>query len=402
MSLTTAKHQGTAVILAIAFASIPAAAQRTTFNPSFEVSRGYTNNVTYSGGSQVPDDFTTLAVILPVVKRTANGSLDFRYRPSFVRHDRFEQLDRDEHRLRFDFTKATSRLSRFGLRTSYVSSQLQGDASSLDDSDLIVYRRTNRDVALAGLGYESSRLKGWTWNLGLDGAIRRYEPVSDDEPPVPERRLEDRNELIGSLGFARNLSPRTSVGFVVSQAWFVLEVSGEELSTQLAATYDHRIGRHDSLRLALGGYYNTGDAAGTDPDEPRTGGVVGVRWAHSFRRISLRLYLDHRPSAGGALTGTALQSVLGLAVSSSGRQWLWGVYPRLARREPANPNELTRTSAALSGEVSRRFSDKLSLRLRSDFLNQYFTGEDEEDRSTFSVYLGLIWSPVGGTRLGGA
>lgn len=385
--------------------ALPAMAQKTTFDPTIETSSGYTSNVDYGGGEQVPDYFLRFAAELPVIRETATDLLEFSYRPAIHRYKDFDQLDRDEHRLRLDWNKETGRSSEFNLYTSYIRTQLQGDASSLDDSDLFLFQRTNRQEGLIGVGYDSRFSRLWTWDLQLDGAIRNYDAISDDgsSPPDSEPEVEDRDELTGMFRFSRVLSRRSSVGLALRQAWYRLEFSGDENSTQVAVTYDYEVGSRDTLAVELGGYHNTGDAAGTDPNEARTGPVFGLRWNHEYQKMDLGLYANHQPSAGGALPGTAIQTVVGLALRSSGpSNWRWGVFPRAAYRDPANPEDSGRTSAALSFEVDRKITNWMSIRLRSDYIYQEYTDPEADDRSSYTAYLGLIWMPKGGTRAGGA
>jgi len=349
------------------------------------------------------DSVTDLVAELPWTRETRTQTIDLRYRPYLLRYDDFSELDRDEHDLRFTFR---DRLRNADLRvTSRVNfSQRQGDAASLDASELFLNQRADRDIYLANMRYTQDRERRWSWEAVAGGAIRNLTPVQGFESTNPENQTEDRNELYAGGSFSRNLSRTSSLGVEYVFNYYDLQFSGSSNTHVVGVVYTRELSRKSSLELGGGGFYSQGDAV-RDPADPTSSdtadGFQGrAVYSRQYRAMQLDLEASHLPSAGGNSRGTATNSLLGLTLQNRGESlWNWRVSPRLARRDPPGSNN-ARNSAALRVSVERAFSRtrELSLRLDANYIKQNYEST-QPDRDIFAAALNLLWYPMAKTAL---
>jgi hypothetical protein len=380
-----------AAAAALAAGTGPAWAQKTTFNPSVLIEQGYSNDIYYAGG-EAPDSDTDrrIALEIPYERETPTSALRLSYRPSYVRQQEFDELDRDEHRFDLRWNGELSRRSRLRASAHFTRTQSQGSPEQLDDPELFLTGRSDRDVGRAELSFTHAPSPRWTWELlGLSAAYH-FRPIEDFATDTDD---EDRRDYGATTRFMRTLSRNSSLGLRYDYRRFSLEDSGDDDNHGLAVSWDSRLGQKLSLSATAGVFHSRGD---TLPDGEKTGGYGEFHLNRGFERMRLELGLQHRPSSGGAIDGTSEQTSLDLALASGARRraWSWSAGPGAARREP-NSDSDTIYGYGANGFVERRLAGQFALRLRANWYDQ------SNDDSIFETGLAFLWYPWAGTALSG-
>jgi len=395
------------VVLAVLGVLVPGTrADRLVFNPSVEVGRGYTDNITFQGTDTRSDQFGLLGFEIPIERETRRSYLRFQWRPTFVRYDDVSTLDFDDQRLDLNWRSDVSRRGDLNLRTSFVSTQQQGSPLEPDNPDLTLTQRTNREFYRLNVRYRHELSRRWAADVLLSGRALDYDPISGLDNAG---NFQNRTDYGVRIGAARGLTQPTSVGGRYEYRRFDLDESNngnipgvKEDSHQFAATYTQNIARRLSLEAALGGYFNsvvdvTPNAAGIEAAPDESGVLAELFLTRTYKSFSARLDLFHRPSAGGARSGTAIETTVGFTFESdrdSRRKWIWLASPRVSRRESSISGR-TIDNFGLRGDVERRLGYRFSIRLDADWFDQ-----DTND-SVFRANLGFLWYPWGATQLGG-
>ena len=379
--------------------AIPAAAQKTTFNPAFNLDLFASNNVDYVGDSGRSDRGLHLGLSLPVERSLKRGSIAFNYNPAITLYGEFTELDNISHLVSLEASTQPSRNSSLSFRAGYSKTQEQGDPRSLDPADLFLDRRTDRERASVDLFYQAQPAERWSWDFSLGASGWLFQEIEDFEEEQPGIPLEDRVEFRGTVGVARTLSPSDSIGLSYGFRFFDLDLSGEETSQSVSLVYQRDIEDRISLGLSLGAFYNTGDATTGAPGSrggEQSGVQGGLSLTRTFRQSSLSFVAGHAPSAGGARIGTSLNGYVGLSyVSANTRYWNWGLLSRVARRDPSNPEQPTIDSFTASIQIGRNLGRQLGIRLGGDYVYQSSSAEVAADSSYLRGSLGLVWFPLG-------
>jgi hypothetical protein len=401
----------------LAGAHAPAVAQKTTFNPSIQVDQYYTDNADVGTEDEAESDSVThVEVDLPVSREWRRGSWFFTYNPGFEKYSDNDDLDHDTHELRFNLTTAPSRTSSFGLDASASRTQYDPRPGLIEDTDVFLTRRTNRDLYAAVVRYGRSELAGGRWSWTADaGAFRaEYDAISgfdaDEDVPAPQ----DRTSYGAGFGVDREVSRRTAIGGRLEVDHFELDDSGEfgesESETAYAGSFTFRrtLSTKSSLHASAGAYATSSDDS-DDPDvevEDDDGGDVGLQatvgYSREFRRVSMSLSGAHRPTAGGALQGTSTDTAVAFGLSGLVlRKWNWSWSLRGAHRDPRDDDE-TVTSLTTGAGFERFFARVLSFTMRADYATQEV--DDVEDDGAVSVVrgsIGLVYYPLGRTQIAG-
>ena len=400
------------VLLALLGAVAPAAlAEKLVFNPSIGIGPGYTNNLAFqgSGDDRQSDILATLQFEIPLERDTRRSKLRFQYRPTILRYQDFEELDYVDQRAELDWSLKSGRRGQFRLRTSYVNTQQQGSPEQPTDPDLNLTTRADREIYRLYLRYGHQLSKRWDGEVLYRGQAFRYLPIA---VPGLQDSFQNRSDNGIRIGGSRKISSTVSVGGRYEYRYFDLKDSndydpqtddgapgGSESTNQLAVTYTQRIARRLDLEAALGGYANSGLLEGTD----RSGVLAELFLTRTYKKFSLRLDLFHRPSAGGSVNGTSVQTTVGLTFRSDRdirRNWIWQVSPRATRRD-SSQDLPTVDTLGLRGDVERRFGNLFGLRLRTDWYDQSVDQPGRENDTVFRANLMFLWYPWGGTDLGG-
>lgn len=374
-----------------------AIAQRTTFDPQVNVGLFSTNNVALTREDPRSDWGLRLALILPVVRQLDRGSLTFSYSPWVELFRETDTFNNVSHRLRLSLVTAPTPESSLNLTAAYSKTQDQGVVESIDPADLFLTQRTDRQRSSLDFTYGDQLRNRWNWGFTLGGSIWNYDRVIDSGVGDEPIGLEDRSEVRTSFQVTRSLSPTTALGLRYGYRRFVLDLSGDENSQSFSFVYQKDIEERLSLEFSVGGYHNTGEAV-TGPLDPSSGSRSGVqgqlRLTRNWRQSALAIVAGHRPSSGGARIGTSVNSYVGLSYGNRGDQvWDWGVYTRLARRDPSNENQKVINNLALGGRVGRRLNRKTTIRMTARVFDQ--TDDGGESSATYLyVWLGAVWRPL--------
>lgn len=382
----------------------------TVFNPQLAVEQAYNDNVRFVGEGDSgaaggdSDSVTRLSAVLPVVREGKRSTLHFSYSPSFERHQDLDELDYDSHFLSLGLNTSTSRRSKVSFLSTYARTQMQGRPSSLDEAELFLTGRTNRELFRADLTHGKQLSARWSFRGGLNYGESRFDDIKDFDPaaPVP---LEDRTDYGGTVQLGRAVSEKTTVGLAYGLQRFELEprettgTSTDETVHSLTFTVDRTVSRRMTLNAAIGGFRSTSDPE--TADDPRTGAQANLGLTRAYRSMALSLDASHRPSSGGALAGTSTDSALGLRLNGAALEpWSWSVSSRLARRDPTNDDEEPVHSVAAGGSLERGFARVLALRLSADYVDQT-SDEPLLEARYYTAGIGLVWYPLGRTILGG-
>jgi hypothetical protein len=374
---------------------------RTLFNPQIAIEQAYTDDVQFVGGG-TSDSLTRLSALLPVVRETKRSTFEFSYAPSIQRYQDSDELDHTTHLVTLSAGSTTSRRSNVNFVAMYLLNQLQGRSSSLDEAELFVTGRTDRELYRGDFSYNKEFSQRWSFRGGLNYGESRFESIDDFDPlgPVP---VEDRVYYGGTLGLGRAVSGTTTLGFEYGLQRFELEPIGtpqtttEETAHSLTFTIDRAVSRRTSLDATLGAFRNETD----EGDATRTGVQATLGLDRSYRTVDLRLEAQHQPSAGGSLPGTSTDSAIGLDLHGTALDpWIWSFSTRLARRDPNFVDEEVVTSVAAGGSIERSFARALGLRLSANYIDQQ--SDDPDLKAGYLIAaVGLVWYPLGRSELAG-
>jgi hypothetical protein len=389
-----------AVIVLLLLAAAPAAAQETQFDPQISFGLFRTSNVEFVGDGPSDSGFR-LGLVLPVTRPLKNGSLAFSYRTGFQSFDNSSSLNNLSHRLSLVVSKSPTRRSSFGVQAGYTLTQEQGRADSLEEADLFLSQRTEREAANLAFSFTSTIATRWEWGLSAGYWDWRFDPIEDFESDTPTTRLEDRSELLGSVTFARILSQTSALGFSLAYRQFDLEFSGEQETQSASLVYRRDLEGRSSLSLSAGGFVSTGKALegiGGSSSESRSGFQGTLSYGRSLKRMSVSISAGHAPSAGNDRPGTSVNTTLGVSISSQlTKRWNWGVFTRYALRDPNARNEPSVASFALGSSAGVRFRSSLSIHLGLNYTDQF--GENPADEGSFvGAQVSLVWHPLARTR----
>jgi hypothetical protein len=383
-------------------------AGRTDFVPIVALDQGYTDNVGFVGeADEVSGDYTArLGASFQVDHQIRHGYLLASYATGYTTFRDNSALNHDGHRLRF-VAYNNPRLNEFRFEALYRQSQDQGRAEELDDADLFITQRTNRQAYGASVSYYH-RFREAKWKLGgyLSADRLEFEVIEgfDTGTLLPP---EDRWSYVGALDFSRALSRRTLLGLIYVHQFFDLDLSGDESVNNVGMTLDYVTSKKSRLYFQIGAYRRDRDRL-VEESLDRDEGVQGrLQFSRSFKRSELSFIGGRAASSGGSLRGTAVNTFVGVSLGTlSGTKWQYGGALRFARREPSNPlnSDVSSASASLYMEVLFRetLNNSVGIRINGSYVDQ-LEDELQDGRNTGSFYtlwLGLRWYPLGPTRVG--
>lgn len=393
------------VFVASAFSGA-AVAQRTTFHPEVNLQQTYTENALFLAGqsetADTSDWITRLDVLLPLRREWTGGSWSLSYRPSFEQYSEFDALDHDEHYVAAALASALGRSASLGFDLNYQRSQQQGTTVGTTVPDRFVTTRTDRDVFEGQVLFRRETSERWRWFASVRSSTFAYRTVGDLSLPSDAPTLEDRTERGANVGIDRVLSRNTFVGAEYGYERYDLDVSGKETVHQLAGRLERVLGRGSSFALRLGGYRRQGDAfsGGGAIDGARQSGFQGgLTYRKSFRTSGLSVYADRATSSGGALEGTATDTIAGASLDLRPDPRVnWGVNARYAQRSPSNPAFSTVTNLAVGLSFEWRPMLKLGFRGGADYVDQSGSELAAQNTAFALARVGLVWYPRGPAR----
>ncbi|MDH3628284.1 MAG: hypothetical protein OEV00_02325 [Acidobacteriota bacterium] len=390
----------TSVLLAGAvFLSIePLAAQNVRFDPSIALEQGYSDNVGFSGAMEESDTETRLQIVLPWDRETRKSRLRFSYTPTLTKFGDFDQLDNDGHKLSMEYDRDFGSGSGLALRLSADRTQTQGDAAGIDDSDLFLTDRTERDRLRADLRYRGNLKGRWGWGGTLGLATTSFEEITDFAPMPLASGAEDRDEIRAGISVTRAISRKSNLGIAYDYGRFDLDMSGNEDSHQVSIVGGYEVSRNERLSYTIGGFQSNGEAAvgGVSTDDSRHGFSASISYEKKMKRAGLNLALRHEPTSGGARVGTSTNTSIALGIAGSiASQWRWSTSTRYAQRDSSDEALATLDTIAVGGEVERDVSGIFSVRLQTNYITQSGGDSATDETSTIVARLGLVWRPLG-------
>lgn len=386
-------------VAALVVAAEPAAAQRFYFNPEFRVEVRYTENPFFRQVGET-DTVGRFVVVLPVRREfRLGGSIEGVYSPAIEQYRRSDDLDNISHRFRLNFVARTAPHTDLSLFAAYTRAQEQARLRSVEDIDLFLGPRLDREIYRAGVNY--ARRLSERWTLGLSASYLKYEfeTIEGVSPSGFDFGTLDRSGYRGRATGAYDVTRNTRIGLSYGWERYTFGGGGEE-TTQLASfTLRHAFSERLELDLEIGAFTTSGrDARGRDISRNGAYGAIAV--TQGFRRVSLRLFARHRPSPGGALPGPSTDTVLGLMLSKAHvRRWGWELVARYGQRDSIDPALETLESWAYGGRIEYFIRRIFSVRLEGVYTDQ--SGPPAFEVEYWRVGLSAVWTPLGRTRLGG-
>ncbi len=402
MSRVRASHLAivAAIVLAtLAAASEPALAQRFYFRPEFRLEVVYTENPFFieAGGTDTVGRFV---VVLPLRREfRLGGSIEGVYSPAIEQYRRSEDLDNISHRFRLTFVARTAPHTDLSIFGAYTRTQEQGRLRSVEDIDLFLGPRLDREIYQAGVSY--GRQLTERWRLGLTAGYLRYTFQTIRGVGVDGFQIGslDRSGYQARASAAYELTRNTSIGVAYGWEEFTFGGGGEETTQLTSFTLQHAFTERWQLDLALG-YFTTTGRDGRGRSFTRHGGQGSLALTREFRRVGLRLFGRHRPSPGGSLPGPSTDTTVGLLLYKADvRRWGWELVARYGRRDSIDRAIGRIENWAYGGEIQYFIHRLWSFRLEGIYTDQ--TGPPRFNVEYWRVGLGVVWTPLGRTRLGG-
>ncbi len=390
---------GLSAALLLAAAGAPGARAAADVNPSISLGTEYSDNVGYASANDQADWAATLGFRVPIVWRRTRGTTALSFNGTYVKQDKEESLDRFNWGAAFAVSQTPSPRTSLSFVAGFVHTQAQGDPRNLDDTEIFLTQRAERDLAQASFDLNRQITKRWNWTFNLNAQDQSSENISDFDggttPSVSE--FEDKRSYGVRSGLSRAISGRTSIGFQGQYRTFELDESGDQDTVAVNLTLNRTLSEFSSFNVSAGGYRSTGEAAdGTGAEDESDGFQVAVGYTRSMRNVALNLGLSHAPSSGGNLEGTAKQTTASFGISNrQAVRWDWNVGLQHGLREPADPAQPDRESTALNADFERAFGRQLGLNLGTSFVHQTIDDPAFEDRDVFRATAGLVWYPRG-------
>ena len=399
-------------------------AGRTYFDPSVSLSGAYTDNVNFidfsgssvgGGANFAADTIIRAGVHLPVTRETRTGSFGFRYDAAYSTYNKNRDLSNLMHLVNFDFNTDFRRGGSLSLGGFYSRSQDQGIPRTIQDPELFLTARTNREFYGARIGYSKS-LPRWNWGVTIRGGETRFDPIGDsstDDPVPPDLDPSDlalipegRTYADTTFTVSRNVSRRASVGVDYRYRWIDLNRGGTETGHGLRATFGWTFSKSFALRLGVGGFTRERDLPDgvTTLDSTETGFVwiLALDITPPIRAIQkgkvvLSFDVGVTPTAGGALEGTSTNSRAALYLTKGGRitWWKWGLGTLYTRRDSSFGEGPSYQTWGFDGWLEAYAGEWVAFRLGATWSDQTSSSSEVRPAAFTTVYGGLVWYPKG-------
>jgi hypothetical protein len=373
-------------------------AQKTTFNPSITVEQGYSDNVQYIDvpDEKVSDTTTAVGIDLPVTRQLKRGDLSFNYSAAYSQSSRFDELDHGQHRVGVGVGYDTSRLAHLRFDATFVKSQQQGNPQSVENQDVefLLAERTDRTTYGGRLSYSRQVGERWEWEGALGASKSSFDPIFSDAVGA-ESNVEDRTWYEGHLGVQRQLTRRVALGARYRYQQTELDVSADETAQSAVFLVERSLGEQASVGFELGGYRRSFDDSaegGGNENLERDGLIAGIvlDYDKPLGPVRFGLSAGVRPTAGGALAGTATNTTLAVWVAGhETRHWHWSASTRYTRRDPTDGDDAETDTVAVGASIERSLLDALGVRLHGYYADQSGRGSDP-DAVTGSCFACLV------------
>jgi hypothetical protein len=292
------------------------------------------------------------------------------------------------------------------VRVKYTFTQDQANPVILEDSvdpDPFLSVRTKRQTYGLSLGYGRDIGRRWNWNsligvAGLDhSVIGGFDPQGD-----PGLIPEDKTGYRVSTGFDRRLSERNSIGAKYTYGITNLERNGQDELHRMRLTFNTRVSKRVNIRGEVGGYQRTNDTQ----NEATTGvdALVNVSFneALTVGPVYFGFGAGVVPSYGGSLEGTSSNRAIFASMSGVRIEPVrWSIVARYSQRVPDLFGQSERDINSLSARTEMSLQRVLGLSLSARYVKQTSSDPLQSPSSFYQVSAGLVWHPLGQTRVAG-
>jgi hypothetical protein len=239
----------------VALLARPAGAAEVDFRPILTFGLFHNGNIQIIGDNAIGDDSAAVAVDLAVDRITATGTFRFLYQATYVGYRQNSGLNYMGNLIAASYVKELSRRSRMQATGGVSRTDTQGVAAGSINSEGLANPNADRSLTFLprttiteGYGTVSGSVgagrRGFVDWL-VSARVNRY----DDVPGV----VFNNSTSAGALGGWRyELSERSTLGFAVGVEWFGYEVTDDTLSTTVALTGTHELGRETTMTYAAG------------------------------------------------------------------------------------------------------------------------------------------------------
>jgi len=362
------------------------------FEPEVREELAYATNVLYVAGNEPAGDvFGRFTLILPLRSDRRRGYWEVIYAPSVVLYRSARALNHFEHDLRAAAGVSIGPRTALTFGINYEISQTQGRPESTATADLFLVSASERRLGWAGVVLRSEFRRHWSYRIGVGGMTQTYNTLGSAEPgaslpPEGLRQVEVRSDVIGDM--ARGASLGVSLRIRRDQ----LQFSGSEVVALLGIVGKKELGRDLTLSADVGAFGREPNAASPSTSVGTRSGVAAhLRLRQEFHDLAFAADLLHGPSAGGALSGTSVDTALALGLSSERPvRWRWSANARLARRVPTAAGEPL-MGAGWFGAVEWMPPGTIGVAMSAELVTQQ--GASTGRTSNATVRIGLNWRP---------
>ncbi len=223
----------------------PAAAANVTFAQEVQLDAGRDGNLAVVGEENLEDESAELSLALRLAGLGTRNNFELRYTPSVQVYRQFSEANNTAHALRFSLQHAASARSHVRFNLSANRSERQRlDFEQIGEPVSLVERTEIRAFALAVTAQHQATARATiAWAVG--GKALRFEDS-------PARDFEDSEAADAEFGTARQLSPRTSLGWRYRFQNLSFEDRPSARVHALEFTGAWRPGRVWKVELALG------------------------------------------------------------------------------------------------------------------------------------------------------
>lgn len=401
----------TAALLVLAI-SAPATAQQAgeegggrhmTFNPSLSVGYGYVDNVVQAGtpSSSTSSSAASASLTLPVRRDLTRGRFEVAYRGLFRSYESFNVLDHVDHYLDSRLEHRFRRRSKLELSARYTRTQEGGDPTRLQDGNVYISSRVERESYGASILFDHGIGARWKWSIATDAGKSKIASIKDFSPDTPPGIApEGATSYGGALGIEREVSGRTSLGVRYRYQHFEPDTAPKEDVHEVVGRFTRTFRRKARLGFDFGGFSRS---RAVETDYRTSGFTGGVDYSYGpVGRVRYTIGVAVAPTSGGSLAGTSTDTRVVFTITSENtRKWDLGFASYYARRVASVTTVPDVDTVSGSAWIERRFARKVSIRLDGNWVDQSSSLPGFSEGSYAYVNAFVVWYPLGGTRLAG-
>jgi hypothetical protein len=219
-----------------------------SFDPATQQSTGRTG-----------DDAASLGIDFAVHRTTPTSTLDFSYRPSYVRYRVSTQLDYLANDVTFGYTNEFSKRTTLASRLDLSRTDAQGISRARPDLATNLVPRTTVTRGHGDVGGTVAVARRGLVDWQVRASADRYDPV-------PGVAFNDSRAFGARGGWRYEKNQRSTIGLAVDVDWFGYDLSPSVVVQTLALAGTNLLGRNTTLNYGAGLSRSASDgASSTDP-----------------------------------------------------------------------------------------------------------------------------------------